>query len=131
MKREFKVDANVGAPMVAYRETITGTAQSVDYTHKKQTGGSGQFAKVIVTFEPLPENEEGETYEFVDSVTGGRVPREYIPSVSQGIEAAMENGILAGYPMVNVKATPFSAENRLHQSRIFSVSTGSLLRAIL
>ena len=105
MKREFKVDANVGAPMVAYRETITGTAQSVDYTHKKQTGGSGQFAKVIVTFEPLPENEEGETYEFVDSVTGGRVPREYIPSVSQGIEAAMENGILAGYPMVNVKAT--------------------------
>ncbi len=105
MKREFKVDANVGAPMVAYRETITGIAQSVDYTHKKQTGGSGQFAKVIVTFEPLPENEEGETYEFVDSVTGGRVPREYIPSVSQGIEAAMENGILAGYPMVNVKAT--------------------------
>jgi len=105
MKREFKVDANVGAPMVAYRETITGTAQSVDYTHKKQTGGSGQFAKVIVTFEPLPENEEGDIYEFVDSVTGGRIPREYIPSVSQGIQAAMENGILAGYPLVNVKAT--------------------------
>ncbi|WP_241969104.1 elongation factor G [Trueperella bialowiezensis] len=105
MKREFKVDANVGAPMVAYRETITGTAQSVEYTHKKQTGGSGQFAKVIVTFEPLPENEEGDIYEFVDSVTGGRVPREYIPSVSEGIQSAMENGTLAGYPMVNVKAT--------------------------
>ncbi|MDP9805930.1 elongation factor G [Trueperella bonasi] len=105
MKREFKVDANVGAPMVAYRETITGSAQSIEYTHKKQTGGSGQFAKVIVTFEPLPENEEGEIYEFVDEVTGGRVPREYIPSVSEGIQAAMENGILAGYPLVNVKAT--------------------------
>lgn len=105
MRREFKVDANVGAPMVAYRETIRGTAKSVEYTHKKQTGGSGQFAKVIVTFEPLPENEEGNTYEFVDSVTGGRVPREYIPSVDQGIQAAMENGVLAGYPMVNIKAT--------------------------
>ncbi|MFP7697218.1 elongation factor G [Trueperella sp. LYQ143] len=105
MKKEFKVDANVGAPMVAYRETIRGKAQSVEYTHKKQTGGSGQFAKVIVTFEPLEENEEGKTYEFVDVVTGGRVPREYIPSVDQGIQAAMENGVLAGYPMVNVKAT--------------------------
>ncbi|MFY9263117.1 MAG: elongation factor G [Actinomycetaceae bacterium] len=105
MRREFKVEANVGAPMVAYRETIRGVAKSVEYTHKKQTGGSGQFAKVIVTFEPLPENEEGNTYEFVDSVTGGRIPREYIPSVSQGIQAAMENGTLAGYPLVNVKAT--------------------------
>ncbi len=105
MRREFKVEANVGAPMVAYRETIRGTAKSIDYTHKKQTGGSGQFAKVIVTFEPLEENEEGKTYEFVDAVTGGRVPREYIPSVDQGIQAAMENGVLAGYPMVNVKAT--------------------------
>ncbi|MDP9801381.1 elongation factor G [Arcanobacterium wilhelmae] len=105
MRREFKVDANVGSPMVAYRETIRGTAKSVEYTHKKQTGGSGQFAKVIVTFEPLEENEEGNTYEFVDAVTGGRVPREYIPSVDAGIQAAMENGVLAGYPMVNVKAT--------------------------
>ena len=105
MRREFKVDANVGAPMVAYRETIRGTAKSVEYTHKKQTGGSGQFAKVLVTFEPLEDNEEGKTYEFVDSVTGGRVPREYIPSVDAGIQAAMENGVLAGFPMVGVKAT--------------------------
>ncbi|QJC22316.1 elongation factor G [Arcanobacterium buesumense] len=105
MRREFKVEANVGAPMVAYRETIRSTAKSIDYTHKKQTGGSGQFAKVIVTFEPLEENEEGKTYEFVDAVTGGRVPREYIPSVDAGIQAAMENGVLAGFPMVNVKAT--------------------------
>ncbi|QRV01837.1 elongation factor G [Arcanobacterium phocisimile] len=105
MRREFKVEANVGAPMVAYRETIRSTAKSIDYTHKKQTGGSGQFAKVIVTFEPLEENEEGKTYEFVDAVTGGRVPREYIPSVDAGIQAAMDNGVLAGFPMVNVKAT--------------------------
>ncbi|MDY5585081.1 MAG: elongation factor G [Arcanobacterium sp.] len=105
MRREFKVEANVGAPMVAYRETIRGKAEKIEYTHKKQTGGSGQFAKVLVTFEPLEENEEGTTYEFVDAVTGGRVPREYIPSVDAGIQAAMENGVLAGFPMVGVKAT--------------------------
>ena len=105
MRREFKVEANVGAPMVAYRETIRSKAEHIEYTHKKQTGGSGQFARVIVTFEPLPENEDDVTYEFVDKVTGGRIPREYIPSVDQGIQAAMENGVLAGYPMVNVKAT--------------------------
>ncbi|MCI7551232.1 MAG: elongation factor G [Actinomycetaceae bacterium] len=105
MKREFKVDANVGAPMVAYRETIRAKVENVEYTHKKQTGGSGQFAKVLVTFEPLEENEEGTTYEFVDSVTGGRVPREYIPSVDAGIQAAMESGVLAGFPVVGVKAT--------------------------
>ena len=105
MKREFKVEANVGAPMVAYRETIRKTAEKIEYTHKKQTGGSGQFAKVLVTFEPLEDNEDGKIYEFVDAVTGGRVPREYIPSVDHGIQAAMENGVLAGYPMVGVKAT--------------------------
>ncbi|MCI5825361.1 MAG: elongation factor G [Arcanobacterium sp.] len=105
MRREFKVEANVGAPMVAYRETIRAKAENVEYTHKKQTGGSGQFAKVLVTFEPLEENDEGKTYEFVDAVTGGRVPREYIPSVDAGIQAAMENGVLAGFPMVGVKAT--------------------------
>ncbi|MGO1401139.1 MAG: elongation factor G [Flaviflexus sp.] len=105
MKREFKVDANVGAPQVAYRETIRRKVDKVDFTHKKQTGGSGQFAKVQVAFEPIPQTEDSEIYEFVDAVTGGRVPREYIPSVDQGIQAAMENGILAGYPMVGVKAT--------------------------
>ncbi|KGF05959.1 elongation factor G [Arcanobacterium sp. S3PF19] len=105
MRREFKVEANVGAPMVAYRETIRKAVPNVEYTHKKQTGGSGQFAKVLVSFEPLAENEEGNTYEFVDAVTGGRVPREYIPSVDAGIQAAMENGVLAGFPMVGVKAT--------------------------
>ena len=107
MKREFKVEANVGKPMVAYRETIKKKVEKVEYTHKKQTGGSGQFAKVLVTFEPLSEEErgEGKTYAFEDKVTGGRDPGEYIPSVDVGIQEAMESGVLAGYPMVDVKAT--------------------------
>ncbi len=107
MRREFKVEANVGKPQVAYRETIKGTVEKFDYTHKKQTGGSGQFAKVQIRLEPLPQDsvEAGETYEFDDKVTGGRVPKEYIPSVDHGIKDAMQYGILAGYPMVNVKAT--------------------------
>ena len=104
MRREFKVEANVGKPMVAYRETIRKTVEKVEYTHKKQTGGSGQFAKVIVRFEPLPANSE-QTYEFGNEVTGGRVPREYIPSVDAGIQDAMQTGVLAGYPMVGIKAT--------------------------
>jgi len=107
MKREFKVEANVGKPQVAYRETIRKMIDKVDYTHKKQTGGSGQFAKVQVKFEPLTPEEaaEGQNYLFVDEVTGGRVPREYIPAVDAGIQAAMQQGILAGFPMVGVKAT--------------------------
>ena len=104
MRREFKVEANVGKPQVAYRETIRRPVEKVDYTHKKQTGGSGQFAKVQVTFEPL-DTAEGETYEFANAVTGGRVPREYIPSVDAGIQDAMQLGILAGYPLVGIKAT--------------------------
>ncbi|QYR17999.1 elongation factor G [Corynebacterium glutamicum] len=111
MKREFKVEANIGDPQVAYRETIRKPVESLSYTHKKQTGGSGQFAKVIITIEPYApdadELEEGESaiYKFENAVTGGRVPREYIPSVDAGIQDAMQYGFLAGYPLVNVKAT--------------------------
>jgi elongation factor G len=104
MRREFKVEANVGKPQVAYRETIRRTVEKHDYTHKKQTGGSGQFAKVQLSFAPL-EAAEGELYEFENKVTGGRIPKEYIPSVDAGIQDAMQYGILAGYPMVGVKAT--------------------------
>ena len=104
MRREFKVEANVGNPMVAYRETIRKKVDKYEYTHKKQTGGSGQFARVIIALEPLPAGSE-EEYEFEDKVTGGRVPREYIPSVDHGIRDAMQSGVLAGYPMVDIKAT--------------------------
>jgi len=104
MKREFNVEANVGKPQVAYRETIRKTVEKYDYTHKKQTGGSGQFAKVQITIEPLEVQGET-TYEFVNAVTGGRVPREYIPSVDAGIQSAMQVGVLAGYPTVGIKAT--------------------------
>ncbi len=104
MRREFKVEANVGKPQVAYRETITSTVEKVDYTHKKQTGGSGQFAKVLITLEPLPI-EGGELYEFESKVTGGRIPKEFISPVDAGIQSAMELGVLAGYPMVGIKAT--------------------------
>lgn len=103
MRREFKVEANVGNPQVAYRETIRKTVEKVEYTHKKQSGGSGQFAKVLVTFEPL-ETTADKFYEFENQVTGGRVPREYIPSVDAGIQDAMQSGVLAGYPLVGVKA---------------------------
>jgi elongation factor G len=104
MRREFKVEANVGKPMVAYRETLRRTVEKHDYTHKKQTGGSGQFAKVQIKLEPM-DVEGDKTYEFVNGVTGGRVPREYIPSVDAGIQDAMAVGTLAGYPVVGVKAT--------------------------
>ncbi|MHB1062883.1 MAG: elongation factor G [Georgenia sp.] len=103
MRREFRVEANVGKPQVAYRETIRKTVEKIDYVHKKQTGGSGQFAKVQMRFEPL-DTAEGELYEFENKVTGGRVPREYIPSVDAGIQDAMQNGVLAGYPLVGIKA---------------------------
>ena len=106
MKREFKVEANVGKPQVAYRETLTKKVEKVDYTHKKQTGGSGQFAKVQITLEPNGEAVGGKGgYEFVNAVTGGRIPREYIPSVDAGCQDAMQYGILAGFPLVDVKVT--------------------------
>ncbi|PNE35828.1 MULTISPECIES: elongation factor G [Streptomyces] len=101
MKREFRVEANVGKPQVAYRETLRKAVERLDYTHKKQTGGSGQFAKVQIAIEPL----EGDGYEFENKVTGGRIPREYIPSVDAGCQEAMEFGVLAGYPLTGVKVT--------------------------
>jgi elongation factor G len=104
MKREFNVEANVGKPQVAYRETIRRPVEKYDYTHKKQTGGSGQFAKIQITLEPMDVTPET-SYEFVNAVTGGRVPREYIPSVDSGIQDAMQVGVLAGFPTVGVKAT--------------------------
>ncbi|MCY0941573.1 MULTISPECIES: elongation factor G [Streptomyces] len=102
MKREFKVEANVGKPQVAYRETIRKTVERHDYTHKKQTGGTGQFAKVQIAIEPILE-ADGPAYEFVNKVTGGRIPREYIPSVDAGAQEAMQFGILAGYEMTGVR----------------------------
>ena len=104
MRREFKVEANVGKPQVAYRETIKRAVERHDYTHKKQTGGSGQFAKIQIAIEPL-DTSGGELYEFENKVTGGRVPREYIPSVDAGIQDALNDGVLAGYPVVGIKAT--------------------------
>jgi elongation factor G len=103
MKREFKVEANVGKPQVAYRETVRKKVEKVEYTHKKQTGGSGQFAKVLIDLEP--SGGDGGGYEFENKVTGGRIPREYIPAVDAGCQEAMEYGILAGYPLVDVKVT--------------------------
>jgi elongation factor G len=101
MKREFKVEANIGAPQVAYRETITKKAE-IDYTHKKQTGGSGQFAKITLVFEP---NTPGAGYEFVNEIVGGAVPKEYIPGVTKGLEMAKETGIIAGFPVVDFKVS--------------------------
>ncbi|GAA3245903.1 elongation factor G [Pseudonocardia petroleophila] len=104
MKTDYKVEANIGKPQVAYRETIRRTVEKYSYTHKKQTGGSGQFAKVIITIEPL-DTADGALYEFDNKVTGGRIPREYIPSVDAGAQDAMQYGILAGFPLVGVKLT--------------------------
>ena len=108
MRREFKVEANVGKPQVAYRETLRGTVERYDYTHKKQTGGTGQFAKIQLRVEPITEPDETgsvPTYAFENTITGGRVPKEYIPAVDQGCQEAMQHGILAGYPLVGVKVT--------------------------
>jgi len=101
MQREFSVDATVGKPQVAYRETITKKVENVEYRHIKQSGGSGQFAVVKITLEPNPDGG----YLFVDKISGGRIPREYIQPTNQGIQSALDNGVLAGYPTVNVIAT--------------------------
>ena len=102
MLREFKVDATVGKPQVAYRETITQTVENSTYTHKKQSGGSGQYAEVTITLE---NTGPGGGYEFLDKISGGRIPKEYIPSVDAGIQQALSSGVLAGYPTVDVRAT--------------------------
>jgi len=101
MRREFKVDATVGAPQVAYRETVTVPVQ-VDYTHRKQTGGRGQFARVKLRVEP---QEQGKGFEFVNAVAGGAIPREFIPGVQKGVEVALQNGPLIGFPLVDLKVT--------------------------
>ena len=104
MRSDFKVEANIGKPQVAYRETVRKTVEKLEYTHKKQTGGSGQFARVIIKLEPMAHTD-GALYEFDNKVTGGRVPREYIPSVDAGAQDAMQYGVLAGYPLVGLKVT--------------------------
>ncbi|MGH3914399.1 MAG: elongation factor G [Pseudonocardiaceae bacterium] len=104
MRSDYKVEANIGKPQVAYRETIRRTVEKHEYTHRKQTGGSGQFARVIIKLEPL-ENTDGALYEFDNKVTGGRIPREYIPSVDAGAQDAMQYGVLAGYPLVGLRVT--------------------------
>jgi elongation factor G len=104
MRSDFKVEANIGKPQVAYRETIRNKVDKYEYTHKKQTGGSGQFARVIIRLEPL-QSADGALYEFENKVSGGRVPKEYIPSVDAGAQDAMQYGVLAGYPLVGIKLT--------------------------
>jgi elongation factor G len=102
MKREFRVGANIGKPQVAYRETLRRPVEKVEYTHKKQSGGSGQYGRVIINVEPLPA---GSGYEFVNQITGGRIPKEYIPAVDEGVQDAMQFGVLAGYPVDDIKVT--------------------------
>jgi elongation factor G len=103
MRREYKVEANIGRPQVAYRETVRKKVEKIEYTHKKQTGGAGQYARVVINLEPT--GGDGGGYEFENKITGGRIPREYIPSVDAGCQEAAEFGVLAGYPMVDVKVT--------------------------
>jgi elongation factor G len=126
MKREFKVDANVGAPQVAYRETITRTAE-IDYTHKKQTGGAGQFARIKLIFEPLGS---GEGFVFENAIVGGSVPREYVPGVQKGLNAARDTGVLAGFPMIDFKATLVDGASHDVDSSVlaFEIATRAAVR---
>src|SRR6202000_250659 len=121
MKREFKVEANVGAPQVAYRETITKTVEH-DYTHKKQTGGSGQFAKGRIRFEPL---EPGSGFVFENDVVGGTVPKEYVPGVETGLKLAKEPGVIAGFPMIDFKATLIDGQYHEVDSNVMTFDIAS------
>jgi elongation factor G len=126
LKREFKVDANVGAPQVAYRETIAQRAE-IDHTHKKQTGGAGQFARVKIVFEPL---EAGEGFQFENATVGGSVPKDYIPGVERGLENAREGGVIAGFPVIDFKATLVDGASHDVDSSImaFEVATRQAFR---
>ena len=126
MRREFKVEASVGAPQVAYRETITRSAE-IDYTHKKQTGGSGQFARVKLIFEPL---EPGEGFVFENKVTGGSVPKEFVPGVAKGLNSSREAGVLAGFPLIDFKATLIDGASHDVDSSVlaFEIATRAAFR---
>ena len=126
MRREFKVEASVGAPQVAYRETITRSAE-IDYTHKKQTGGSGQFARVKLVFEPL---EPGEGFVFENKVTGGSVPKEFVPGVAKGLNSSREAGVLAGFPLIDFKATLIDGASHDVDSSVlaFEIATRAAFR---
>ncbi|ODS01910.1 elongation factor G [Methyloceanibacter superfactus] len=126
MRREFKVEANVGAPQVAYRESVSKKAE-IDYTHKKQTGGSGQFARVKLTIEP---NEQGAGYEFINKVVGGNVPKEYIPGVQKGVQSVIDAGVLAGFPILDVKVTLTDGAYHDVDSSVmaFEIASRALLR---
>jgi elongation factor G len=126
MKREFKVDANVGAPQVAYRETIS-RETDVDYTHKKQTGGAGQFARIVLRFEPL---EPGSGFQFESSVVGGSVPREYIPGVQKGLLVASQTGVLAGFPVIDFKVSLIDGASHDVDSSVmaFEIATRAAFR---
>ncbi len=129
LKREFKVDANIGAPQVAYRETITRSAE-LDYTHKKQTGGAGQYARIKVIFEPL---EPGKGYEFVSEVVGGSVPKEFIPGVEKGLLTAQETGVIAGFPVIDFKVRLVDGQHHDVDSSVlaFEIAARAAFREIL
>ncbi|MGW6122764.1 elongation factor G [Nocardia sp. NPDC055165] len=132
MKREFRVDADIGAPRVAYRETITAAVDLFEYTHRKQQGGHGQFAKVVIALEPHVAEDDA-IYEFESRVTGGRVPREYIPAVDVGAQDALRVGTLAGFPLVNVKVTLLDGAAHVQDSSelAFRLAGAAAVRAAL
>jgi elongation factor G len=124
MKREFGVEANVGAPQVAYRETITKTVTDVEGKHAKQSGGKGQYGHAVITLEPAGE---GKGYEFIDEIKGGTIPREFIPSVDKGIQNTLKSGVLAGFPVVDVKVRlTFGSYHDVDSSQIAFELAGSL-----